>query len=106
MINKQETHALTPQAQKGKVIYQQSCSVCHGVNRLGGEFAPAVTGDDFLWRYDYQCSGRTSRYSLRSISLYGNPLIFPTNEESPKQYIDLPLKILKAYRKGNINDEV
>ena len=35
---------------------------------------------NLLWRYDRQWSGATTRYSLRSISLYDNVVIFPGDD--------------------------
>ena len=36
------------QVSQGEVLYQETCSVCHGGDLLGGGFAPGLVGEYFL----------------------------------------------------------
>lgn len=42
------------QAARGKMLYADSCSQCHGDSPEGTPIAPAMTGDDFFGHYKDQ----------------------------------------------------
>ena len=40
------------QAGRGKPLYNQECSECHGLALEGAEMAPALANDDFRWNWN------------------------------------------------------
>ncbi len=36
------------QARRGRRVYNQNCSSCHGPELRGGEMAPGIAGSDFI----------------------------------------------------------
>ena len=86
------------QADRGKVVYEQSCTACHGASLRGGanEFAaPALAGPFFLEKW----SGRT----LEELYRYAAENMPPDRRLSPEAYVDLIAYILQVlkYPAGN-----
>ena len=40
------------QAQRGALLYQQSCAECHGPDLAGGEMSPGLVGGEFVWNWN------------------------------------------------------
>jgi mono/diheme cytochrome c family protein len=47
-----------PQAARGKIVYEQTCSRCHGETLLGGDDAKPLVGEAFLQKWDGQSVGK------------------------------------------------
>jgi mono/diheme cytochrome c family protein len=45
------------QAKRGEALSNRSCARCHGAALVGGEAAPALTGENFLANWDGQTAG-------------------------------------------------
>lgn len=45
------------QATRGKALYAQNCSSCHGGELTGGEMAPPLSGDEFMAGWDGLTAG-------------------------------------------------
>ena len=45
------------QAKRGKMMYGQSCALCHGDPPTGTTMAPGLSGDDFLATYNGSTAG-------------------------------------------------
>lgn len=87
------------QADRGKIVYDQSCSACHGVSLRGGanEFAaPALAGPFFFEKW----SGRP----LEELFRYGAENMPPDQTRlSESAYLDVTAYILQVlkYPAGN-----
>ncbi|MEE2790863.1 MAG: cytochrome c [Acidobacteriota bacterium] len=40
------------QAQRGAPLYEKDCAECHGADLSGGEMAPGLVGDEFVWTWN------------------------------------------------------
>lgn len=63
----------TGDVQKGQVIFQQQCAVCHGTNGVGGPTGPAITGSQSV----LPASNMTQLSALVSFVKANMPLTSP-----------------------------
>ena len=81
------------QADRGKVVYEQSCTSCHGASLRGGanEFAaPALAGPFFLEKWN----GRP----LEALYRYAADNMPPDGRLSADAYVDVIAYILQALK--------
>jgi cytochrome c len=81
------------QADRGKAVYEQSCTTCHGASLRGGanEFAaPPLAGPFFLERW----SGRPVEELFR----YASENMPPDKRLSPEAYIDVTAYMLQIWK--------
>ena len=80
----------TSQVERGKGVYNNRCSSCHGANLDGGEFGPALKGASFQKRWGAQSPAALFSYMLQKM-----PPADPGALGGPT-YADLEAYILQA----------
>src|SRR5262249_14003667 len=80
------------QAARGLKAYREECLKCHGENLLGGEGGPAISGDEFLSKWNGKTAG--DLYALLRKTM---PSDDPGNL-STRQYADLVAYIFSMNR--------
>lgn len=60
------------QAERGGPVYEAGCASCHGGELEGGETAPALVGDEFMWAWNGLSAGDLFE-RLRISMPEGNP---------------------------------
>lgn len=58
------------QAARGRVLYDQHCSECHGDDLEGDAEAPALAGGDFLWKWNGVALEHLFQRTYRDMPLY------------------------------------
>jgi cytochrome c len=84
----------TAQAERGKIVYEQNCSMCHGPSLRGGanEFAaPALAGPFFFEKWSGRPLEELFRYSAENMPP-GQPRLPDT------AYLDVTAYILQVLR--------
>jgi len=82
------------QAERGKVVYEESCSTCHGASLRGGanEFAaPALAGPFFYEKWNGRPLEDLFRYAAENMPPEGNKL-------SEADYLDVTAYILQVLK--------
>ena len=80
------------QQERGEPFYVRECSLCHGETLKGGEGSPALTGPEFLERWN----GRTVADLFDNIRRTMPPPPDRPGKLTPQQHADVIAYILKA----------
>jgi mono/diheme cytochrome c family protein len=81
------------QADRGKAVYEQSCTTCHGPSLRGGanDFAaPPLAGPFFLERW----SGRP----IEELFRYASENMPPDKRLSPEAYVDVTAYMMQVWK--------
>ena len=78
------------QAVRGQTTYREECAKCHSENLTGGEEAPALTGHEFLNKWDGKTAGDLFEVTRKTM---------PSDDPgglSRRQYADIVAYLLGA----------
>lgn len=81
------------QADRGRSVYEQSCTSCHGASLRGGanEFAaPPLAGPFFLEKWSGRPVGEVFRYAAENMP--------PDGKLKPEAYMDVTAYILQVWK--------
>ena len=81
------------QADRGKSVYEQNCTTCHGASLRGGanEFAaPPIAGPFFLEKWSGRPVGELFRYASDSMP--------PDRRLAPEAYVDVMAYLLQVWK--------
>jgi len=83
-------HFTNGQAEQGKAAYERECMQCHGLDLNGGQFGPALKGDNFRTRWGGKSAGALFIYTATRM-----PTLAP-HSLSNETYLNLLAYILKS----------
>ena len=77
VANNEASYSLT-QAAEGRGLYVQHCASCHGMNLLGNESGPALSGKAFQDRWAARPAGQLFDVTTTSMPVSYTHLTLPT----------------------------